>query len=280
VADLADLRLDKPGTPERMPEPGRGKGRVALGALIVVMFAAGAAYRLWSHRPAESPPAARAPSAAAPSETPHRTGTEAPYDIPVPPLDESDALVRQLVSQLSSHPTVAAWLTTDHLIRNFAVVIENIADGGVAGKHLQRVRPSGAFSVVTDGSKTYIDPASYRRYDGYADAFAAMDARGAARLYETLKPRITEALRDLGDSRGDADATLKRAIVQLLSTPVIETRIPLKQPGVMYTFEDPALESLSPAQRQLLRMGPRNTRIIQQKLREIAPYLGIDPAVK
>jgi hypothetical protein len=44
----------------------------------------------------------------------------------------------------------------------------------------------------------------------------------------------------------------------------------------MFAFEDPALESLSPPQRQLLRMGPRNARIVQQKLREIAPYLGID----
>jgi hypothetical protein len=44
----------------------------------------------------------------------------------------------------------------------------------------------------------------------------------------------------------------------------------------MYTFEDPALESLTPGQRHLLRMGPRNTRLIQQKLREMAPYVGID----
>jgi hypothetical protein len=30
----------------------------------------------------------------------------------------------------------------------------------------------------------------------------------------------------------------------------------------------------------MLRMGPRNIRIVQQKIREIAPYMGIDPAVK
>jgi hypothetical protein len=47
---------------------------------------------------------------------------------------------------------------------------------------------------------------------------------------------------------------------------------------VMDELKNPALESLSCAQRQLLRMGPRNVRLIQQKLREIAPATGIDLA--
>jgi Protein of unknown function (DUF3014) len=65
-------------------------------------------------------------------------------------------------------------------------------------------------------------------------------------------------------------------MVELLETPVIEKPIALTRPSVMYAFEDPELETLSSAQRQLLRMGPRNVRIVQQKLREIAPHLGID----
>jgi hypothetical protein len=49
----------------------------------------------------------------------------------------------------------------------------------------------------------------------------------------------------------------------------------LTRDSVAYTYADPALESLSHAQRQLLRMGPRNIRIVQAKLREIAGFLGI-----
>ena len=51
-----------------------------------------------------------------------------------------------------------------------------------------------------------------------------------------------------------------------------------KQPGVDSRVQrfDPALENLAPAQKQLMRMGPRNTKIIQAKLREIATALGID----
>jgi hypothetical protein len=42
-----------------------------------------------------------------------------------------------------------------------------------------------------------------------------------------------------------------------------------------YAFANPALEGLPRAQRQLLRMGPRNVRIIKAKIRAVAGYLGI-----
>lgn len=274
MADLADLRLDKPSAPTGVPTRGRFDARVFVAALVVLALVASAVYLVWLRRGPAAP--ANAPVTASAGARSQKLPAEAADDIAVPPLDESDGLVRQLVSKLSQHPLVAAWLTTEHLIRNFAVVVQNIADRELPNKHLTSVRPTGSFAVVREGQKTYIDPASYRRYDAYADAFAAFDARSAAKYYATLKPRISEAFRDLGDPKGDADATLKRAIVDLLATPVVDGRIPLSQPSVMYSFEDSALQSLSPAQRQLLRMGPRNVRIVQHKLREIAPYLGID----
>jgi DUF3014 family protein len=273
VADFSDLRLDRPDVPDVVPEARRRGVHVAAAALALLIVAA-AGYLVWLRRPARSP-ASTAANPSAEART-YPLTVEAPAGIVVPPLDETDALVRQLVSELSKHPTVVAWLATDHLVRNFAVVTQNIADEGFPAKHLSSIKPSGAFAVVTDGGRTYIDPASYRRYDAYADAFSAIDARAAARVYAILKPRIGEALRDLGDPRGDADATVRRAIVELLATPVVDARIAVNRPNVMYAFEDPALESLSHAQRQLLRMGPRNTRLVQQKLREIAPLIGID----
>ncbi len=44
----------------------------------------------------------------------------------------------------------------------------------------------------------------------------------------------------------------------------------LVQPVVMYEYEEERLENLSAAQKQLLRMGPQNTQMIQNKLSEIA----------
>ena len=42
-----------------------------------------------------------------------------------------------------------------------------------------------------------------------------------------------------------------------------------------YEYVDPSLESLSSAQKVLMRMGPQNARVVQDKLREIGLALGI-----
>ena len=120
-----------------------------------------------------------------------------------------------------------------------------------------------------------MDASSYRRYDRYAAAISALDARGVARLYETLEPRIIDAYRRMGPQEGDFDPVVERAIVQLLSVPVVDGDIELAPSGIVYAFVDPRLEELSPAQKHLLRMGPQNVQTIQGKLREIAEYLAI-----
>ncbi len=99
--------------------------------------------------------------------------------------------------------------------------------------------------------------------------------QSVARFYATVKPRLEEAYRDLGAAEPDFDRTLERAIVALLKTPVIDGDIRLRSDSVSYKFADPALEGLTKAQRQFLRMGPRNMRIVKTKLRQVAGYLGI-----
>jgi hypothetical protein len=160
------------------------------------------------------------------------------------------------------------------LIVNFVVVTSKIADGQTPVAELKPIGPVPPFRTRTSRGTLTIDPASYRRYDRYAQAVSALDARGAARLYETLKPRINEADRNFGGS-GQFDAEMERAIVELLKVPVVEGEVTLRMSGIGYAFADPRLEGLSPPQKQLLRMGPENVKAIQGKLREIASFLQI-----
>ena len=214
-------------------------------------------------------------SAAVPQTTPQPLGGQ-PAPIAVPPLDQSDSVVRDLVQKISSHPQVAAWLTTKGLIRNFAVVVTNIADGTTPAVHLQVLRPSTAFQVTERGGDLFIDPSSYHRYDGLAAAVSSIAPADAARLYATLKPRIEEAYRDLGYPSASFDRSLERAIVLLLKTPVTEGSVRVQPHGAVgYAYADPRLESLTAAQKQLLRTGPANVRAIQSSLRAIALALGI-----
>jgi hypothetical protein len=86
---------------------------------------------------------------------------------------------------------------------------------------------------------------------------------------------MKDAYRELGHPEGDIDAAVEQAIVRLLQTPVVDGDILLDQRAVAYTFRDPSLERLTGAQKQLLRMGPRNVRTVQTQLRAIARELGI-----
>ena len=264
--DLADVDLDRAVPPDRGGPPRRNPTGllVVVGVLVVALVAAYLFLR-------------RAPAQPVPQETPTEVPVQREADpaIVLPPLDETDPVVRQLIEKLSLHPAVAAWLTTDGLILNFVVVTSRIAGGVTPVAELKAIGPIPRFRPRRAGDDLFIDPSSYRRYDRYAAAVSSLDARGTARVYTTLKARITEAYERVAPSGGGFDPVLERAIIELLAVPVVEGEVELVPHGIVYAFADERLQSLSAAQKQLLRMGPQNVRTVQAKLREIASALGI-----
>lgn len=284
-----EFDIEKPASEEPAERGSDGTSVVTWILGIIVVVAAGfAGYYLIGRSPVptdvktvETPalPPASAPTAAA-----KPLGSDAP-PVDVPPLDQSDAVVRSLVKALSSNPRIAAWLATDNLIRNFTVVVANAAEGTTPTKHLGVLRPTTPFRVVTRGEDIRVDPRSFDRYNDLGTAAESVDPAGAARLYTALKPRIAEAYRDLGQPDTSFDRTLETAIIKLLEVPQVDGAVRLRPHGATgYAYVDPALESLSPVQKQLLRTGPDNVRRIQAALRAIAVSLGISesrlPAAK
>ena len=275
MGEPGDVRLNRTPAPVFAPDSGTGSRGPLLTIVVLVLVAAAlvAGYLVWRGAPKRA-------DTARPPQVPVKTEdialpAEPGENIDLPPLDESDTIVRELVRKLSEHPRVTAWLATDNLLRNFTVVTVNIAGGQSPAKHLRGLGPQGPFLVRGVEGNLTVDPRSYARYDGYADAVAALDARGTARLFATLRPRIEDAARELGTGSEGFDPVLERAIVELLRTPVVTGEIRLQPSPVAYAYSDPRLESLSAAQKQFLRMGPRNVALIKSKLREIATALGI-----
>jgi len=221
-----------------------------------------------------APVSAPAPAPAPPAKQGPLVEAE---NIALPPLAEMDALLRQLVVKLSSHPKVLTWLMTNGLIDNFTVATLNVSEGKSPVMHWRSLAPQARFSVINSTDGVLIHPKSYRRYDEYAAAIGALDAPGTARLYLTVKPRITEAYRALGFPEGDFDLVLERAMHELVTTPLIQKDVLLKEKVITYKFDDPNVESLTAAQKQLLRMGPDNMRLVQAKLREIGTQLALHP---
>jgi hypothetical protein len=266
---------DQEPAPAIEPEP----ERAALGfwmfvVLGVALLVGTATYLMW-RRPATTPADQKATVVDKGSGPSAATGPDAPA-IEVPPLDLTDPLVRQLIGPLSSRPELAAWLATNGLIRNFVVSVENVANGPTPARHLRPLAPTQAFAVVERGRDIVIDPKTYQRYDAITGAIGGLDPNGLARAYSILKPRMQEAYKELGHPDGNIDGAIETAIVRLLEVPIVEGDVRLRPSGATaYEFEEDRLEALSPAQKQLLRMGPRNVRQVQEKLRAVARALQI-----
>lgn len=270
---LSDYELRQ--SPGDVPPPRRPKVIALWIAAALLLVAAGFAVYYLNRTPAAPETATGAPNPAAAAPDSRAALGSDPLSITLPPIEHSDEVVRKLVSALSSHPSVAAWLATDGLVRNFTVVVSNIAEDDPPVVHVTRLRPSARFQIIDRNGDMVIDPRSYERYTPLASAVSALDPQGSARLYATLKPLIEQAHRDLGYGSTSFDRTLERAIVKLLATPTLREPVRVVPRGIVYGFEDPRLEGLSPAQKHLLRFGPDNARIVQQALRNIAAALGI-----
>ena len=110
----ADIELIKTA-PDGDPGTSRTRRLAVIVLALVVLLAAAGGYVLWRRGRTAPQPANTQPA----DKVQVRQETT---QIPLPPLEGTDALVRELVGGLSSHPVVAAWLATDRLIVNFVVV--------------------------------------------------------------------------------------------------------------------------------------------------------------
>ena len=275
MLDPSELDLQKTSSPlDGDPRP-RSRAPWLIAAVAALAIGVGIWFFM-SGRPAEEPAAEPAPDpspAATPAAGP--VGLCEPTEVvALPALDDSDTLVGALAGTLSTHSRLADWLATDGLIRNFAVVVENISSGVSPAVHLSSLRPAGEFRVTGEGQELFLDPRSYERYALIAAAVDSVDPQAAAQLCGTLKPRLEEAYDGLG--RGDSfDNALEGAVVAMLRTPALGVDVRLVPNEDVYAFSDEALESLTPPQKHLARMGALNTRLIQDKLRQIALAIGI-----
>lgn len=185
----------------------------------------------------------------------------------LPDLLSSDDLVRKSVSKLS--PGIAQWLIPDQLIRRYIVILNDFAQGIRVSKHVSFLRHEEPFSVLGDVNVLYMAPKSYRRYNSLTQAIQAVNAKTAVEAYRKFRPLMLQVFSEFNYPK---DITLEnivsKAAGEILAAPVIEGPIELVRPSVFYKYADPDLEALSAVQKQMIRMGPENTRIIQTKCRE------------
>ena len=251
---------ERPGRTMRPPT-------MAPWVMLVLLGVAGAVGGIYWFRTRTSPfsevPAPRVPAVPAPPEAARG-----------PAVDEPGQ--KSLLEAVSD---AAAWrriLAEGDLVRRWAVVTENVAEGSVPRKPLASLAPAKGFSVVSRDGRTYVAPESYHRYDAVADAVGSVNVGALAAAYRALRPMLETAYRGLGYPEGSIDRVTARALARIERAPVRDGDVAVVEgKGTIYAFADPSLEALLEVEKQMLRMGPRNERIIQAKAREIAAALAL-----
>jgi hypothetical protein len=266
MGDIDDLPLTAGGAGDRPVEQPASPRRLPVLLIAGLGLVVGAAGAWWWTRPPASPVATDVP----------RTGTDAALAPvseaarPLPPIGQMDIFLRALLGTLSASPELARWLATDDLIQQMAHAIDLVARGQSPAGELTALRPDGAFRASGPRRQLALDPASYRRFDGIASAVASLDPKAVADAYRTIQPRLDEAYRALGRSENSVDQAVRAALQVLIDTPAVDDPILLVPgAGATFAYADPQLQTLRPAQKQLIRMGPKNSARVTSRLREI-----------
>jgi hypothetical protein len=187
----------------------------------------------------------------------------------LPPLDESDAVVRSdLLAVLGD--TAGQLVLTDNVLRRIVATVDGLARPKLAVR-MRPVTPApGGLVTDTPGDdRIFLAEGNYARYDAFVKVVAEADPARLAQLYFRYYPRFQQAYADLGYENAYFNDRLVAVIDDLLETPDVEGPIELVRSKVMYEYADPDLERRSVGQKTLLRMGPENAAIVKTKLRQL-----------
>ena len=235
------------------------KQGIVIGA-AAVLIAGAIVYFAVRPKPEPPPPAPPPQAQAAPPR---------PADAPLPPAGTSDEQVRKAMAGVS--PKLADWLKQDALLDRWVVIVDNLAEDVSPRKQLPFAAPSKDFKA----RKGELDPRSYQRYDLFAEVIGSIDAKAFAAAVRELHPLLDSAYHQLGYPDRGYDEVAQKALQRLIDAPAIEGPIALAPKGAVWRFADDKLEALGPVEKHLLRMGPRNTKLIQAKAREVAAALDL-----
>lgn len=192
-----------------------------------------------------------------------------PVEDPLPRLEESDDAVRDAVGDIPLGTAGQQYLIPGNIIERSASLIYLMAQGDVPYKLLPVSRPKAAFPIRDDGTQVVTDPAGFERYDALTQWLQSLDLESLLSSLEWFIPLFREAWSYYGEDPAAFDMAVVITLDLVIATPEIdlsEARLIRKE--AVWIFEDPAIEGLAPIQKQVLRMGPENAKILKAKAAE------------
>ena len=229
----------------------------------------------------ETPPPAPAPAPVVPAPVAPAVAVQAPVEpeepeeiIELPSLNASDEMLSERLGALETGTRLLSLLVPDDIIRKFVVFVENVADGNLPQLEYPVKRLPQSMAVrELDENLFEMQTVSYQRYTPVVDGLTAVNPEQAVAIYRLMKPLFQEAYAEIGYRNRDFDNALVRAIDTVLNAQTATGPFQLIKPKVMYIYADSEIESLSPVEKQLLRMGPQNAEKLKLALRQFKEQL-------
>jgi hypothetical protein len=222
------------------------------------------------------PPVAPAPApieseaTAAPIAAP--VVTEVQPKIPPAPVvteETGDRYARESIDTVNGGKALTQFVAGDYVVERVVAIIDALRRGEVPYKLLPVGKPSTTFPISDNGLRVTLDTAGFSRYDGFAQWVGGLDTPALISLLNDYERIATQALTRMGVTDFDIRSALLAATTQILSTPQVAVDAELMRREANWVYMDPELEALSSLQKQVLRMGPENADIVQQKARDI-----------
>ena len=281
---------------DQAPKGQSSRGPSVLILVIAVAIIAAAGYYYVSSKQAPAPIAVEpAPSVITPAAPIPEPVVPAAPDIPAPEpvvvpavieevpaepaltLDASDPEVRAALAEAGESSLAISVLETDDILQRSAGAIDSFSRGLVPLKALPLTPPKEKFSTTTVDELTYIDPASYQRYDSYAQAIDSLDTELLAANFHRFRGLLEQAYAGFGYSPEEMDNALIRSLDYVLATPSLTEPATIKRKEAIFQYTDPELEQLAPLQKQLLRMGPENLAKVKRQAEALRKSLLAPP---
>jgi hypothetical protein len=221
--------------------------------------------------PPEPPPSPNMTAIEEPAPEPSEPPPPVPEPVedPLPRLEESDDAVRDAVGDIPLGTAGQQYLIPGNIIERSASLIYLMAQGEVPYKLLPVSRPKAAFPIRDDGTQVVTDPAGFERYDALTQWLQSLDLESLLSSLEWFIPLFREAWSYYGEDPAAFDMAVVITLDLVIATPEIDLReARLIRKEAVWIFEDPAIEGLAPIQKQVLRMGPENAKILKAKAAE------------
>jgi hypothetical protein len=234
-------------------------------ALVVLLVAAGVAWRFWP-RPDPPPMPSAPPVAQAPAKPAGPQFPVEPPEAPLPKLAESDPALLEALAGVMSQPLVAKLFRAEDMVRRIVATIDNLP----REEYAQRLSPlhpvPGQFATRGKEGERVIAPENAKRYEQHLRTFESIEPARLAAIYKRMYPLFQEAYVELGYPNGYFNDRLVEVIDHLLAAPDAPQPTRVDAPKVMYEYADADLEARSSGHKAMMRIGPENAKRVKARL--------------